>query len=132
MTNTIIIYALLAGLVLAGALVSLSLQPHIRGWRNLTMLGCYIVGVVSFFLVDLWIAVAVWVGLGLLSGAAYILYEFWTAQRHPDPDAPPRLDLLHLVYGPFAWPLLLLEVFEYTWAEFFPIQNDEAPPPASP
>ena len=132
MISIIVIYSLLVALILIGALVSLSLQPHIRGWRNLTMLGCYVVGMVSFFVVDFWIAVGVWIGLGFLAGAGYILYEFWAAHRHPDPEAPPRLDLLHLVYGPFAWPLILLEVFEYTWAEFFPIQNGEPPPPASP
>ena len=132
MISTIIIYSLLAALVLIGALISLSLQPRIRGWRNLTMLGCYIVGVVSFFVVDLWIAVAVWVGLGFLSGTAYMIFDYWAARRHPDPDAPPRLDLLHLVYGPITWPLILLEVFEYTWAELFPMENESAPPTASP
>lgn len=126
--TTIIVYSLLAAVILVGALVSLSLKPQIRGWRNLTMLGCYVVGIVSFFLVDFFLAVGVWVGLGVLVGIAYVLYECWMARRHPDPEAPSGIQLSHVVFGPLAWPLMLLEVVEYTWGEFFPTRLE---PPAA-
>src|SRR5258708_23622781 len=125
MTSTIIVYSLLATFTLLGGLVSLSLKPQIRGFRNLTMLACYILGVVSFFVVNIYLAIAVWVGLGILSGLAYIAHEAWTAHRHPDPKGSSGIQISNLFYGPIAWPLMIIEVFEYTWAEVFPIRKKE-------
>ena len=113
----IILYCLLAAVVAFGALVSLSNTRGIRGYRNLALLFAYLLGIVSLFLVPLLTAIVVWVGAGVMTGLAYAIYEAWSQSRAKSGEPKSGFQIGHLIFGPVAWPLMFMEVAEYTYAE---------------
>jgi len=124
-TGTIIVYSLLGASIVVGSLVSLSIKPHIRGWRNLAILSSLVLGIVSPFVVGWKIALVVWLSCAAVSALFYKLYDAWTRHRHPPEgedaaDDPPQSIVSLSIHGLFLWPILFLEAFEYTYAELLP------------
>lgn len=112
----VILYAVLASVVLFGALVSLSLKPGIRGWRNLALLAAYVLGIVSLFVVPFLLAVVVWVCTGAAVGLVYAVFDLWTASRVSDEESKSSFQFGDVLNGPLLWPLMFMEVFENIYA----------------
>ncbi len=108
--------------VLTAMTVLASIQPSIsvRPVRNLTILGCYGVGIALLF-ADRWVRPAlIWAGVGLLSGVLYFAYETWSswrARRAGRPEEQVRPSASTVLLGVIAWPVALPEVIEYTLAD---------------
>lgn len=124
MTGTIVVYCLMGLALLVGALVSLSHQPGIRGWRNLAMLSIFVLGIVSLFVAGWKTATIVWLGCAVVSALLYKLYDVVARAKQPPEeegleDSPQSIITL-LMHSVLAWPLIFLEGFEYLSAELFP------------
>jgi hypothetical protein len=113
----VILYCILAAVVVFGALVSLSNTRGIRGYRNVALLLAYVLGIVSLFVVPFLTAVVVWVAAGVIVGLCYAIYEVWSQSRASGDWPKSAFEAGHLIYGPLAWPLMFMEVVEYTYAE---------------
>jgi len=109
------LYAL-AAVVVLNIIASLFMSPAIRMFRMPLILAAYVIGIVLFFKLGIWRALALWCGIGIASGFLYWGYEFWSARRSKDPDTKTP-SLVMIVHGLFAWPIMLPEVIEYSWAE---------------
>lgn len=124
MIGTIVVYSLLSAAIAIGSLVSLSIEPRIRGWRNLALLSSLILGIVSPFVAGWYVAGLVWLSCAIISALMYKCNDMWTRRRHPpeddEADDPPQPIVSLFINGLFVWPLLFLEAFEYTCAELFP------------
>ncbi len=95
---------------------SLFSSPGIRGWRNLGILGCYLVLVGCFFAFGWRRTLGAWLVYGLMSGMLYFAYELVTHRRSTDPDQP-KPTLFTIVNGLFLWPIMAPEAVEYSLAE---------------
>lgn len=118
---TLWLYAL-AAVVVLNIIASLFTSPAIRMFRLPLILAAYVIGIVIFFKLGVLRALAVWCGIGILSGLLYWGYEFWSARRSKEPDTT-MPSLVTVVHGLFAWPIMLPEAIENTWAELFPTQK---------
>jgi len=116
---TLWLYAL-AAVVVLNIIASLFMSPAIRMFRLPLILAAYVIGIVLFFKLGVLRALAVWCGIGIL---LYWSYEFWSARRSKEPDTT-MPSLVTVVHGLFAWPIMLPEAIENTWAELFPTKKD--------
>ncbi|MFG0332074.1 MAG: hypothetical protein ACF8TS_01820 [Maioricimonas sp. JB049] len=129
-----VLYSFLAATVLVGCLASLSIQPELRGWRNLAILASLLQGVLSPFIAGWLTALIVWSVCALVAAVAYHLYEFRAARRHPleegaDPE-PGQSIAVTFMHALFLWPLLVFDTFENTCAELFPAMMSVSEPGA--
>lgn len=113
----IILYGILTAVILFGAVVSLSTNYRIRRYRNFALLLAYLLGIVSLFLVPFFTAVIVWIVSGIVGGLSYAIYEVWAQARAAENEPKPGFQYGHIIYGPFAWPLMFMEAAEYVYAE---------------
>jgi hypothetical protein len=109
-------------------LFSLTNKPGIRGFRNLGILGSYILLLVFLF-VSGWRAVLVtWALFGVLGGLIYVCWEILERLRTAAGEKKPAVSLSALVHGLFAWPIMVPEAVEYALAELGILKA----PPTSP
>lgn len=94
---------------------SLSVNPGIRGYRNLGLLACYVSPLVFLFIAG-WRAVAVaWVSFGLAGGVIYTAWALFQRRKAPGPDTP-KVGFGHFLPGLAAWPIMIPEAVENTLA----------------
>ncbi|MEO8429174.1 MAG: hypothetical protein ABI651_18955 [Verrucomicrobiota bacterium] len=119
----------LAAVVVLNIIASLFMSPAIQMLRMPLILSAYVIGVVVFFKLGVWRALALWCGIGIVSGLLDWSYEFWSARRSEEPDTK-MPSLVKAVHGLLAWPIMLPEVIEYSWAELFQTNKttDDKPP----
>jgi hypothetical protein len=111
-------FALSLGFALAWtSLFSLANNPGIRGYRNLGILACYILGLVFLFVAGWKAALITWTVFGVAGGAIYVLWELLQRLRTSPGEAKPGVSLSPLLHGLFAWPIMVPEAVEYTLAE---------------
>ena len=122
------LYALAAVVVLL-IVASLFMSPAIRMFRLPLMLAAYIIGIVLFFKLGIWRALAVWCGIGIVTGLLYWSYDFWSA-RHSKPPDTEIPSFRTVVDGLYLWPVMLPEVVENIWAEVFPTATSDDKPSA--
>jgi hypothetical protein len=109
-------------------LFSLTNKPGIRGFRNLGILGSYILLLVFLFATG-WRAVLVtWAVYGVLGGLIYVCWEILERLRTAAGEEKPAVSLSPLVHGLFAWPIMVPEAVEYVLAELGILKA----PPTSP
>ena len=125
MKNPTLWVCALAAVVGLNIVASLFMSPAIRMFRMPLILATYVIGIVLFFKLGVWRGLALWCGIGIVSGLLYWSYEFWSAKHSKEPDAKAP-SLVTLVHGLVAWPLMLPEVIEYSWAELFPTKKKRA------
>jgi hypothetical protein len=80
-------------------------SPAIRMFRMPLILAAYVIGIVLFFKLGFWPALALWWGIGLVIGLLRWSYEFRRARHSKDADVKPP-SLVTVVRGLFAWPLV--------------------------
>lgn len=112
----------LAAVVVLNIIASLFTSPAIRMFRIPLILAAYVIGIVLFFKVGVGRALALWCAIGIASGFLYWGYEFWSARHSEEPDTK-MPSLVTVVHGLFAWPIMLPEAIEYSWAELFPTKR---------
>ena len=105
-------------------------SPSIRGYRNLGILACYVIGLVMLSSVSWSVAGCTWLVFGLAGGLAYVGYDIMsvvTARKDQldGDEEPPRVRLSHLPFGLLAWPIMLPEAIEYTLAELGLLTSSE-------
>ena len=122
------LYAL-AAVVVLNIIASLFMIPTIRMFRMPLILATYVIGIVLFFKLGVWRALALWCGIGIVTGLLYWSYEFWSARHSKEPNTKTP-SLVTVVHGLFAWPIMLPEVIEYSWAELFPTKKTDDMPSA--
>ena len=97
-------------------LFSFSNTPGVRGWRNLGLLACYILGIGMAVVAPWRAAVGTWVLFGVVSGALYFAYEAFGYFKHRSEDSgKPRVATI--ANGLLLWPIMLPEVIEYSLAD---------------
>lgn len=114
-TAAIIVYGCMAGVLLVGALASLSLRSEVRFWRIVALLAMYLLGVASLFAATWYLAIGVWAGVGLVVGIFFAVYEF-LAERSAFPEERSGFGVSHVLYGPTVWPLMAMDLFENLFA----------------
>lgn len=107
----IVVYACMTGALLVGCMASLSLRPEVRGWRNLALLATYVLGFVSLFAATWYWAIGIWLGIGVIVGVFFAVYEL-IAERSAPPEERSGFLVSHVLYGPLAWPLMAMDLFE--------------------
>ena len=122
------LYAL-AAVVVLNIIASLFMIPTIRMFRMPLILATYVIGIVLFFKLGVWRTLALWCGIGIVTGLLYWSYEFWSARHSKEPNTKTP-SLVTVVHGLFAWPIMLPEVIEYSWAELFPTKKTDDKPSA--
>lgn len=91
--------------------------PGVRGYRNLGILGCYILGIIMMAALPWRIALATWTFVGVASGLLYVLYDSYAFLAAKDKTEASRPRLSTIVHGLFAWPVMLPEAIEYWLAD---------------
>ena len=91
--------------------------PGIRGYRNLGILGSYILAPVMFVSLGWKSALATWVLVGGVSGIFYFTYEAFSYLKAKDKSEATRPKLVTIFNGLFWWPIMLPEAIEYLLAE---------------
>jgi len=104
-TPTPWLYGLAVVLVL-NIVSSLFSGPAIRMFREPLILAAYVIGVVLFFKLGVWPALATWWGIGLVIGFLGWSYEFRDARHNKGADAKPP-SLVTVVRGLFTWPIVI-------------------------
>jgi hypothetical protein len=94
----------LAVLVVLNIVASLFISPAKRMFGLPLMLAAYVIGIVLFFKLGVWPALALWWGLGVVTGLIFWSYEFRSARHSKDAAVKPP-GLVTVVYGLFAWPI---------------------------
>ena len=98
-------------------LFSLTNKPGIRGFRNLGILGSYILALVFLFVAGWRAALVTWAALGVLGGVIYVCWEILQRLRTAPGEKKPAVSLSPLVHALFAWPIMAPEAVEYALAE---------------
>lgn len=108
--------AILGGAALWTIVFSMSSNPPVRGWRNLGILACYVLGVAMVFFTTWRAFLGNWAIFGLGSGLLYFLYEAFSHIRGRAEGAskPSPMTILN---GIIAWPIMLPEAIEYLLAD---------------
>jgi hypothetical protein len=109
-------------------LFSLTSKPDIRGFRNLGILGSYILLLVFLFVTNWRAALVTWTVFGVLGGLIYVCWEILQRLRTASGEKKPAVSLSSLVHGLFAWPIMVPEAVEYALAELGVLKS----PPTSP
>jgi hypothetical protein len=104
-------------------LFSMSNTPGIRGWRNLGILACYVVGIVMLLTVGWRRSGATWSVVGVATGLLYYLYDLWGSWGDAEQQGG-RARLATVLHGLFIWPVMLPEVIEYSLAEAGVLRSD--------
>jgi hypothetical protein len=98
-------------------LFSLASTPGVRGWRNVGILGSYVLALVFLFIAGWRSALATWAVFGISGGVVYILWEILQRLRAPADWEKPGISLSPLVHGLLAWPIMVPEAVEHALAE---------------
>jgi hypothetical protein len=98
-------------------LFSLTNKTDIRGFRNLGILGSYILLLVFLFVTNWRAALVTWTVFGVLGGLIYVCWEILQRLRSAAEEKKPTVSLSPLVHGLFAWPIMVPEAVEYALAE---------------
>jgi hypothetical protein len=98
-------------------LFSLSNKPGIRGFRNLGILGSYILVLVFLFVAGWRAALVTWAVFGVVGGVIYVCWEILQRLRTAAGEKKPAVSLAPLVHGLFMWPIMVPEALEYALAE---------------
>lgn len=96
---------------------SMTIQPGIRGWRNLGIFACYILLLVFLFIAGWKSALLTWAAFGLSGALIYIMSEILQQLRTPAGEEKPGVSLSPLIHGLLAWPIMVPEAVENTLAE---------------
>ena len=96
----------LAVVVVLNIVASLFISPSIRMFRMPLMLAAYVIGIILFFKLGVWPALALWCGIGHMFGVLFWSYEFRSARHSKDGDVKP-LSLVTVVHGLFTWPIII-------------------------
>ena len=94
----------LAVVVVLNIVSSLFSSPAIRMFRMPLILAAYVIGIVLYFEVGVWPALALWWGIGLVIGLLGWSYEFRRARHSKDADVKPP-SLVTVIRGLFTWPI---------------------------
>jgi hypothetical protein len=101
----------LAVVVVLNIVASLFNSPAICRFRTPLILAAYVIGIVLFFKLGFWPALALWWGIGIVIGLLGWSYEFRRARHGKDADDEPP-GLVTVVRGLFTWPITIpLAVF---------------------
>jgi hypothetical protein len=98
----------------------------VRGWRNLGVVACYVLGLVMVFVLPWRVSVCTWAVAGVFSGVFYLGYEVFAFLRLTNRAAESRPRITTVLHGLFLWPIMLPEAIEYLLAELGVLK-----PPAS-
>ena len=96
-------------------LFSIFNKPSIRGFRNLGILATYILFIIFFFLMNWKVLLVTWACFGICGGLIYILYEL--IQNIKSQEKSFQVHFEHIIYGLFAWPIMVPEAIEYSLTE---------------
>jgi hypothetical protein len=96
----------LALVIMLNIVSSLFSSPAIRIFLMPLILAAYVIGIVLFFKLGFWPALALWWGIGLVIGLLGWSYEFRRARHSKDADVKPP-SLATVVRGLFTWPITL-------------------------
>src|SRR5258706_14230056 len=91
----------LAVVVVLNIVASLFNGPAIRMFRVPLMLAAYVIGIVLFFKLGVWPALALWWGIGLVTGLICSRCEFGSGRHSKDADGKRPL-LVTVIHGLFA------------------------------
>lgn len=121
----------LLGATLWTAAFSLA-QPPLRGFRNLGLLACYIIGIAMAIALPWRTAAVTWAAFALAGGLLYVAYEAWSSRKEQGTDAERESRLTPLLHAVVAWPIMLPEAIEYGLADLGVLPtgpSTPAPPP---
>ncbi len=110
-------------------LFSLTNKPGIRGFRNLGILGSYILMFVFLFVAGWRAALVTWAMFGVLGGVMYVCWEILQRLRTAAGEKKPAVSVSPLVHGLFAWPIMVPEAVEYALAELGILKAPPTTPP---
>jgi hypothetical protein len=96
----------LAAVVVLNIVESLLNRPATCMFRVPLMLAAYVIGIVLFFKVGFWPALALWWGIGVVIGLLRWSYDFRSARHSKDADVKPP-SLVTVVRGLFTWPIMV-------------------------
>ena len=102
--------------ILWTVIFSMTNKPSIRGYRNLGLLACYILLVIYLFVIGWRSALFTWFVFGVFGGILYTLWEVIQYLKTKE-DEKPGVSLSHVIFGQFAWPVLIPEAIEYILSE---------------
>jgi len=108
----------------------MSNNPAVRGFRNFGIIGCYLSLAIGLFALGWRRMVPAWCLVGLVSGAAYFIYEAVSYHREKDPEARPSLATF--LHGLIVWPIMLPEVIENSLAELGVLKAGQQAPTSAP
>jgi hypothetical protein len=94
----------LAVVIVLNIVESLFNSPATRRFRVPLMLAAYVIGIVLFFKLGVWPALALWWGIGLVIGLIGWSREFRCARHSKDAEGKPP-SLAAVVRGLFTWPV---------------------------
>ena len=102
-------------------------SPGVRGWRNLGLLACYVLGAVMVFVLPWRVSLGTWGVAGISSGLLYFGYEVFAFIREADRSQASRPSPMTIVHGLALWPIMLPESIEYLLAELGFLKAPVAP-----
>jgi hypothetical protein len=94
----------LAVVVVLNIVAPLLSSPAICRFRLPLMLAAYVIGIALFSKLGVWPALALWWGIGFVTGLICWSYEFRSARHSKDAEVKPP-SLVTVVHGLFAWPI---------------------------
>lgn len=118
---------ILAGAATWTTLFSVFNAPRIRGWRNLGLLACFMLGMAMCFILPWRSALATWGVAGVFSGLVYFGYETFVYLRTSAKAAVAKPTITSIVHGLFVWPIMLPEAVEYLLAELGVLKGADTP-----
>lgn len=101
--------------------------PQVRGWRNLGLLACYVLGAVMAFVLPWPVALATWGLVGISSGLLYVAYELFAFVMSADRSQASRPNPMVVVHGLVLWPIMLPECIEYWLADLGVLKEPVVP-----
>lgn len=102
-------------------------SPQVRGWRNLGLLACYVLGVVMAIVLPWRVALRTWGVIGVASGLLYVAYELFVLIRSTDRSQASRPNPMTVVHGLALWPIMLPECIEYLLADLGVLKEPRVP-----
>lgn len=102
-------------------------SPQVRGWRNLGLWACYLLGAVMAFVLPWRVALGTWSVVGVSSGLLYVAYELFAFARSTDRSQSSRPNLVTVVHGLALWPIMLPESIEYLLADLGVLKEPVVP-----
>ncbi|MGE5194322.1 MAG: hypothetical protein ACM3U2_17670 [Deltaproteobacteria bacterium] len=107
---------------------SMTIRQPLRGCRNLGILACYVLFVVMLFRLRLLAALGTWCLFGIAGGVLYLAHELLARWRTKNPAEKPALSPATLLHGLLAWPIMIPEAIENTFAELGQADTSFRPP----